>query len=52
VQPLLITSYIRRQNLERDVAIKLSVAREINFAHAALAYLRADFITAEFCAGC
>ena len=39
------------QDLERDVAIQLRVARAIHLPHAALADLRGDFVDAEARAG-
>ena len=39
------------QNLQRDAAMKLCVFGQIHFTHPAFANLRADFVTAEFCAG-
>ena len=35
------------QDLERDVAVELGIARTIDFAHAACAQEREDFIRAE-----
>ncbi len=48
----LIRSNFRRQDLQRYLAIKLRVFRQINFTHPAFAKLRADLVAAETCAGC
>src|SRR5438270_9337944 len=39
------------QYLQRHFAIELCILGQIDLAHSALANLRTDFITAEFCAG-
>ena len=41
----------RRQNLQRDVALKLGIARAIDLAHAAGSEQRDDFVRAEPGAG-
>ena len=40
-----------RQELDRDVAIQLRVARSVHLSHAAFADLRGDFVDAEAGAG-
>src|SRR2546423_12036900 len=49
MQALLVASYFGSESLERDVAIELCVAGEINLAHAALTEFGADFVTTESC---
>jgi hypothetical protein len=51
MQALLIASYFGSESFERDVAIKLRVAGEINFAHAALTEFGTDFVTTESSSG-
>ena len=51
-QPFGISGERVRQDLERDVAIQLRVARAIHLAHAARADERNDFVDAEAGAGC
>src|SRR5207247_2134920 len=49
---VLMSGNLRGQNLQRHFAIKLGIVRQIHLTHPALAELRADFITAEFCSSC
>src|SRR5262245_15781677 len=49
--PVLIRSQLRGQDFQCDLAVEPRVFGQVNFAHTALAELRADFVTAEFCAG-
>ena len=50
-EPIRILRKGLRQYFDRDIAIQLFVARPIHLTHSALAQLRADFVTTEFCAG-
>ena len=50
-EPIGIVRERVRQDLDRDVAIQLRVARAIHLAHAAFADLRGDFVDAEARAG-
>jgi len=49
--PLSVRGRVNWQHLQRHIAIELHVPRQIHFAHPARAELRADFVTAKFCAG-
>jgi len=44
---IVIACNFSRQDLQRDFPIQFRVLRQIHFAHAALADLRADFVAAE-----
>ena len=48
---IVIACNFSRQDLQRDFPIQFRVLRQIDFTHSALADLRADFVTTEFCAG-
>ena len=50
-EPLRIGGERLGQDLDRDVAIQLRVARAIDLAHAAGAERRQDLVRAEACAG-
>src|SRR5213080_2836408 len=50
VDSVAILREISGQNFHRNCAPKLRVLRQIHLTHSALANLRANFVTAEFCA--
>src|SRR5947209_12112740 len=46
---VLIDCKLGGQNLQSHFAVELSVVRQVNLAHPALAQLRADFVAAQSC---
>src|SRR6266545_778068 len=54
LEPMQAVAVLRecgRQDFDSYIAIQLLIAGAIDLTHSALANLRADFVTAEFCAG-
>src|SRR5215831_2742668 len=49
--PIFLRGKMGRQKIQRNIAVQPRIFRQIDFAHAALAKLRADFVTAEFGGG-
>ena len=45
-----VRNNVGRQNLQCDFTIEFRILSQIHLAHSAGAELRADFVTAEFCA--